>query len=81
MTRLDDATQRLTQAIERIERVLDQASLDHDGANGASAEQIEALRDSLEQARRENASLRQLNEAVVARLDETISQLQSVLES
>lgn len=77
MTRLDDATDRLTRAIDRIERALENGG----SGEAVSADQVEALRESLEQARRENASLRQINEAVVARLDEAISQLQSVLET
>ena len=77
MTRLDDATDRLIRAIERIELVLENSG----SGEAVSADRVEALRESLEQARRENASLRQINEAVVARLDEAISQLQSVLET
>lgn len=77
MTRLDDATDRLTRAIDRIERALENGG----SGEAVSADQVEALREGLEQARRENASLRQISEAVVARLDEAISQLQSVLET
>ncbi len=72
MTRLQTATERLENAILRLE-----AAVKSDPAGGNERELLEAL----EVARKDNAKLRTVAQNVSARLDAVIGRLKNVLEA
>ncbi len=75
MPRLDEATERLNAAIERLERALDARPA------GGGGEEAEALRSELAESRDQCAALREGSATASARLDAVISRLKHVLES
>ncbi len=75
MARLDEATERLNAAIERLERALDGRPAG-DGGNDA-----DALRSELAESRDQCVALREVSATATARLDAVIDRLKHVLES
>ena len=73
MTRLEEATQRLQAALDRLEQAAARRSADTPDTVDLQAE-IATLR-------RENAGLRELGGSVSGRLDAAINRLQLVLEA
>ena len=74
MPRLDEATERLNAAIERLERALD-------GRPAGDSDQAEALRSELAETRDQCAALRDISATASARIDAVIDRLKHVLES
>ena len=74
MAHLDQATKRLQDALDRLERVVD-ARL----ANGAGDEK--ELRAALASAQKQSTALQQAASTVAARLDSTIARLKATLEA
>ena len=70
MGQMDQATKRLQDALDNLERAVESRS-----EEGGDA----ALRSALESARQENAALQDVAGAVAARLDQTIDRLKSTL--
>jgi len=79
MSRLDQATQRLADAVTRLERAASPEALQRDGRE--LQEQRDRLSAELAEAQAENARLRETNEAIAGRLDAAIAKLKSVLEA
>ncbi|MGF1595054.1 MAG: hypothetical protein ACFCUW_17370 [Kiloniellaceae bacterium] len=75
MPRLEEASQRLQVAIDRLEQVVTARATRDDKRGGGDA----ALREALETARRENAQLQQLAGTVSSRLDATIGRLRKLV--
>ena len=76
MPRLEDASQRLQVAIDRLEQVVT-ARAAQPGPKGKGGDS--ALREALDAARRENAQLQQLAGTVSRRLDATIGRLRKLV--
>jgi hypothetical protein len=72
MPRLEEASQRLQVAIDRLEQVVTSRGAKDGG-------QDKALREALDAARRENAQLQQLAGVVSSRLDATIGRLRKLV--
>lgn len=79
MSRLQQATQRLADAVTRLERAASSEALHRDDRD--LAEQRDRLSAELAEAQAENARLRETNEAIAGRLDAAIAKLKSVLEA
>lgn len=73
MSRLTEASQRLEQALERLDKAL------QDKAAGDG--QMGDLQKALEEARAEHEGLKEVTKEVSDRLDSTIKRLNGVLES
>lgn len=67
---LEQATQRLQTALDRLEKAVES----RDGGDGD-------VRAALDAAQRENAALRDLTQTVAGRLDSTISRLKTALKA
>ena len=78
MPRLEDASQRLQVAIDRLEQVVT-ARAAQPGVKGKGGGDDSALREALDAARRENAQLQQLAGTVSRRLDATIGRLRKLV--
>jgi hypothetical protein len=76
MPRLEEASQRLQVAIDRLEQVVTSRGAKGRGEGGG---QDKALREALDAARRENAQLQQLAGTVSSRLDATIGRLRKLV--
>ena len=76
MPRLEEASQRLQVAIDRLEQVVTSRGAKGGGEGGG---QDKALREALDAARRENAQLQQLAGVVSSRLDATIGRLRKLV--
>jgi hypothetical protein len=72
MAQLDQAAKRLQTALDNLERLVESRSAGDGGAG---------LREALESARQENATLQDVAAAAAARLDKTIARLKATLES
>jgi hypothetical protein len=75
MAHLDQATKRLQDALDRLERVVE-ARL----ANGSEDGEKE-LRAALAAARKQNAAVQKTASTVAARLDSTIARIKATLEA
>jgi uncharacterized protein YukE len=75
MAQLEQATQRLQSALDRLDSVVESLAARNSG-NGA-----EELRAKLDATQQENVTLQELTGAVAERLDDTIERLQSALEA
>ncbi len=78
MTRLNEATERLKSALDRLDQAVETRAQAR--SNGASASGDEELRAALAAAREENENLQNLAGEVSSRLDSTIARLKSVME-
>ncbi|WP_282606695.1 DUF4164 family protein [Pelagibius sp. Alg239-R121] len=79
MTRLNQATERLKSALDRLDAAVEgrvQAR-----SNGEGASDDSELRAALSAAREENENLQSLAGEVSSRLDSTIARLKSVMEA
>ena len=71
MAELNQATQRLQAALDRLEQAID--------ARVAGADGDGELRQALESARAENDRLKQVADTVAGRLDDTIARLKATM--
>ncbi len=78
MSRLQDATQRLADAVTRLEQAASVETLRRDDPEVRA--QRDRLSAELTEVQEENARLRETNEAIAGRLDAAIAKLKSVLE-
>lgn len=78
MTRLNEATERLKSALDRLDQAVESRAQARLNGEGASDE--EELRAALAAAREENENLQNLAGEVSSRLDSTIARLKSVME-
>ncbi len=78
MTRLNEATERLKSALDRLDQAVETRAQAR--SNGESASGDEELRAALAAAREENENLQNLAGEVSSRLDSTIARLKSVME-
>lgn len=78
MTRLNEATERLKSALDRLDQAVESRAKAR--SNGESASGDEELRAALAAAREENENLQNLAGEVSSRLDSTIARLKSVME-
>lgn len=78
MTRLNEATERLKSALDRLDRAVETRAKAR--SNGEDAAGDAELRAALEAAREENKNLQNLAGEVSSRLDSTIARLKSVME-
>ncbi len=76
MAQLDQATRRLQEALDRLERAVDARV-----GNGADSDDGADLRDALAAAQKQNAALQKAATTVAARLDSTIARFKSLLEA
>jgi uncharacterized protein YukE len=76
MVQLNQATKRLQEALDRLERAVD-ASVGNGTDDGGSAE----LRAALAAAQKQNAALQKAATTVATRLDTSISRFKSALEA
>ncbi len=76
MAQLDQAAKRLQSALDNLEQVVESRAGDGDTSAGAAK-----LREALEAARHDNATLQDAADTVAARLDKTIARLKATLES
>ncbi len=74
MARLEEATERLNAAIDRLERVVA-------GRPAGRSDENEALRSELAEARERSGALREASSTASARLDAVIDRLKHVLET
>ncbi len=79
MSRLQDATQRLADAVTRLEKAASAEALQRDDPEVRA--QRDRLSAELAEVQAENARLRETNEAIAGRLDAAIAKLKSVLEA
>jgi molecular chaperone GrpE (heat shock protein) len=83
MSRLQQASDRLKAALERLETVAESAIAkqdQNDQNDGADAKEVEALREQLAAMRDDYDRLTRTTETVSARLDGAVDQLKLVLE-
>ena len=83
MSKLDEAQQRLQQAISGLERaVRDRATSApaSDSANGAAADEIARRDREIAALKARNADLERRNETAATRLDAAIGRVRAVLE-
>ena len=78
MTRLNEATERLKLALDRLDRAVETRAKARSNGEGAAGDA--ELRAALEAAREENKNLQSLAGEVSSRLDATIARLKSVME-
>lgn len=76
MAQLNQAAERLQEALDRLERAVD-ARVGNGADSGGSAE----LRTALAAAQKQNAALQEAASTVATRLDSTIARFKSVLEA
>lgn len=79
MTRLNEATERLMSALDRLDQAVENRAKVR--ANGEGASDDAELRAALAAARKENETLQNLAGEVSSRLDSTIARLKSVMEA
>ena len=79
MTRLNQATERLKSALDRLDEAVENRVKAR--ANGEGASDDAELRAALAAARKENETLQNLAGEVSSRLDSTIARLKSVMEA
>ncbi len=77
MGRLDEATIRLQDALDRLEQVVESQAGDSRATEADTAE----LRAALQVAQKENVTLQAVAGTVAKRLNKTISRLKSALEA
>ncbi|TQV81731.1 DUF4164 family protein [Denitrobaculum tricleocarpae] len=78
MTRLNEATERLKSALDRLDQAVESRAKARSNGEGASDDA--ELRAALAAAREENENLQNLAGEVSSRLDSTIARLKSVME-
>lgn len=76
MASLDEATAKLHNAIQQLER-----AVDAQGRSGPDAEESAQLLAQLSAARQENENLQQVASMVSGRLDDVLSRLKNALDS
>lgn len=79
MTRLNQATERLKSALDRLDQAVENRVKAR--ANGEGASDDAELRAALAAAHKENETLQNLAGEVSSRLDSTIARLKSVMEA
>ena len=79
MTRLNQATERLMSALDRLDQAVENRAKARDNGEGPSDDS--ELRAALAAARKENETLQNLAGEVSSRLDSTIARLKSVMEA
>lgn len=79
MTRLNQATERLKSALDRLDEAVENRVKARTNGEGASDDA--ELRAALAAARKENETLQNLAGEVSSRLDSTIARLKSVMEA
>ena len=79
MTRLNQATERLMSALDRLDQAVESRAKARDNGEGGADDS--ELRDALAAARKENETLQTLAGEVSSRLDSTIARLKSVMEA
>ncbi len=79
MAQLDQATKRLQDALDSLERAVESRSGSGSGPGGGDGDEA-GVRAALESARQENVALQDAAGAVAARLDKTIERLKATLE-
>ncbi len=78
MTRLNEATERLKSALDRLDQAVESRAKARSNGEGVSDDA--ELRAALAAAREENENLQNLAGEVSSRLDSTIARLKSVME-
>ncbi len=79
ISRLDVAQQRLANALLRLEGAMARSSETVPDKVAESDRQLAVLREELATLKKENADLEDANDAAVARIEETLSRLKSLL--
>jgi arginyl-tRNA synthetase len=79
MTRLNQATERLKSALDRLDRAVEERAKARSNGEGEASDA--ELRLALAAARKENENLRELANGVSDRLGTTIARLKSVMEA
>jgi len=80
MAQLNQAAERLQEALDRLERAVD-ARVGNGAASGADSGDSAELRAALAAAQKQNAALQKAASTVATRLDSTIARFKSVLEA
>jgi len=80
MAHLNQAAERLQEALDRLEQAVD-ARVGNGAASGADNGDSAELRSALAAAQKQNTALQKAASTVATRLDSTIARFKSVLEA